>query len=316
MKTFAITGATGLIGSLLHKDLITKNNHVIVLTRNPAKIKRHLPASSITDKLADNANTKYVEWNAYDNSSWNHIINEVDAFVHLAGAPIIEKRWTEKRKIILYESRINSTKTIVDAIAQADKKPELLIVSSGVNYYGSSLEKIFYEDSPTGQGFMAELAEDWERAAAEVEKCGVRRVSLRTGMVLSSRGGALPKIQLPFKFFVGGVISSGKQILPWIHENDFIDIINFVTFNPSISGAVNAVAPQPVRMKEFCLTLGRVMNRSCWTKAPEFMIKLILGEVSSVLLEGQNVYPKKLLDNGFNFNFSELEKALRDIIKS
>lgn len=303
MKIFAITGATGLIGSLLHKNLIAKKSNVIVLTRNPSKITQAL------------SNTKYVKWNAYDNSSWKQIINEIDVFIHLAGAPIIEKRWTGKRKKVLYESRITSTKIIVDAIAQADKKPELLIVSSGVNYYGSSLDKTFYEDSPAGQGFMAELARDWESAAAEVEKFGVRRISLRTGMVLSSRGGALPKFQLPFNFFAGGVIGSGKQFLPWIHENDFIDIINFVTSNRSINGAVNAVAPQSVRMKEFCLTLGRVMNRSCWTKAPEIMIKLILGEVSSVLLEGQNVYPKKLLDHGFIFKFDDLEKALKNLIK-
>lgn len=304
MKTFAITGATGLIGSLLHKHLIAKKSNVIVLTRNPSKITQAL------------SNTKYVKWNAYDNSSWKQIINEIDVFIHLAGAPIIGKRWTGKRKKVLYESRITSTKIIVNAIAQAEKKPELLIVSSGVNYYGSSLEKTFDEDSPAGQGFMAELAEDWERAAAEVEKCGVRRVSLRTGMVLSARGGALPKFQLPFTFFAWGVIGSGKQYLPWIHESDFMDIINYVTFNPTISGAVNAVAPQTVRMKEFCTTLGKVMNRPCWTKAPEFIIKLILGEVSSVLLEGQNVYPKKLLDSGFKFEFSNLEDALRNIFNT
>ncbi len=302
MKTFAITGATGLVGSLLHKKLISENQNVIVLTRDPSKTGENITG------------TKYLKWNTYDNSSWKSVMNEADIVVHLAGAPIIEKRWTEKRKKVLYDSRIKSTQVIVNAIAQAEKKPELLIVSSGVNYYGSSLEETFTEESDAGNDFMANLARDWENAAAEVEKFGVRRVSLRTGMVLSSRGGALPKFQLPFKFFVGGIVGSGKQFIPWIHEEDFIDIITFALSNREMYGAVNAVSPQSVRMKEFCRTLGKVMKRKSWTKAPEFIIKLFLGEVSSVLLEGQNVYPKKLLEIGFSFKFSELEKGLREIL--
>jgi uncharacterized protein (TIGR01777 family) len=304
MKTFAITGATGLIGSLLHEELTSQKQNVIVLTRNPSKVRENIPG------------TRYFKWDVYDNSFWKQIMNEVDVVVHLAGAPIIEKRWTKKRKKVLYDSRVKSTQIIVDAIAQAKNKPNLLIVSSGVNYYGSNLEETFTEESPAGDDFMANLARDWESAAAEVEKYGVRRVNLRTGMVLSSRGGALPKFQLPFKFFVGGVIGSGEQFISWIHEKDFIEIINFSVSNHELNGAVNAVAPQSVRMKEFCDTLGRVMNRACWTKAPEFLIRLVLGEVSSVLLEGQNVYPKKLLDVGFKFRYGNLENALRSIISN
>lgn len=304
MKTFAITGATGLVGFLLHKKLVSEKQNVIVLTRDLSKIRENITG------------TKYLRWDTYDNSLWKNVMNEADVVVHLAGTPIIEKRWTEERKKTIYESRVKSTQVIVDAIACSEKKPELLIVSSGVNYYGSNWEEIFTEESHAGNDFMANLAIDWENAAAEVEKFGVRRVSLRTGMVLSSRGGALPKFQLPFKLFVGGIIGSGKQFIPWIHEEDFIDIIMFAVSKRKLNGAVNAVSPQSVRMNEFCKTLGKVMKRKSWTKAPEFLVKLVLGEVSSLLLEGQNVYPKKLLDAGFKFGYSDLEDALRSIINS
>lgn len=300
-KTIAISGSTGLIGTLLVEELSKNEYNVIALSRNPSKFSNEAFRKVIQKK-----------YDPYDPDSMKEIIEEANVFIHLAGASLIGKRWTNKQKKILYDSRILTTKKIVEAIKIAERKPELFICGAGVGFYGTGEYEV-NEDSPPGDDFLSKLVDDWEIAASEVEKFGVRRISLRMGIVLSKRGGALPKLVLPFKFFLGGFVGSGKQFVPWIHEKDLADIVNYIIENRNITGAINCCSPYIVNMKEFCETIGKVINRKCWTRVPEFILKVVLGQASVTVTKGQKAIPKKILDHGFKFQFENIEHALRNL---
>ncbi|MCX8011263.1 MAG: TIGR01777 family oxidoreductase [Ignavibacteria bacterium] len=305
MKKIAITGGTGLIGRALHKKLIDNSFEVVILSREPDKIESKILT-----------NTEYKKWNPFEIFSIEKSLNGIDAFVHLAGESIAEKRWTEEQKKKIIESRILSTKNIVEAISKAENKPKVFIHASAIGYYGYSESEIFDENSKNGDGFLAKLANEWESISAVVENYGIRRVSMRIGIVLSAEGGVLKKFILPFKLFGGMVLGSGKQWMSWIHIDDLVNLFYFALTNEKVQGPINAVSPDPITMKEFSSLLAKRLNRPCWFNVPEKLLKLFLGEMSEIITKGQRVIPERAFSYGFKFEFNSLDSALNNILKS
>lgn len=302
-KKIIITGATGFIGTKLTNTLINRGDEVTIFTRND-NVKKVIAGVK-----------EYVKWDYKNPSLWEKHITGKDAIIHLAGANLFGKRWNNKYKEIIVESRETSTYNIVKAIQKSDKKPSVFISGSAVGYYGNSGDTLLTEDSIAGNDFLATVCRKWEAAATEVERFGVRRVSLRTGLVLSTEEGTLKKMLLPFKLFVGGPLGNGKQWFPWIHINDLINIFLFALDNINISGAVNGAVPNPVRMKEFTKTLGKVLKRPSFFPVPEFVLRIVLGEFADAVVASLRVAPKKLMNYNFQFKFIELESALRDLLR-
>jgi hypothetical protein len=234
--------------------------------------------------------------------------------INLAGAPIADGRWTAARKRLLTDSRVQLTRHLVEAMSQRSAKPRVLISASGIGYYGASNDGVLTETAPQGDGFLADLCVAWEREAEGAGAFGTRVVLLRTGMVLERDGGALPKMLLPFRLFAGGPIMPGTQWVSWIHRDDHVGLIEWTLATPSVSGPMNAVAPEPERMQAFCATLGRVLHRPSWLPVPEAVLSLGLGELGTVMTTGQRVSPQKALAGGYRFKYSSLEPALRAIL--
>ena len=303
-KKILITGASGLIGINLCRALISRGNEVFIFTRDINKTKDTIPNAS-----------SYITWDYRKPSEWIKYLNNKDALIHLAGANISGKRWTKDYKKIILESRELSTKNLVHAIGSLSEKPSVFICASGVNYYGNSGDKLLNEQGESGNDFLAKVCKAWEDEAAQIEKTGVRRISIRTGVVLSAKEGALKKMLIPFKFFVGGPLGSGKQWFPWLHIDDIVNIYLYCLDNESLNGAVNACSPNPIIMNEFAESLGKVLNRPAFFRVPKFALYLAVGEVTESITASMKVIPQKLLENGFKFKFENLEDALRDLIK-
>lgn len=299
-----LAGATGFIGQSLITALIKEGHSIIVLTRR-------VPGDRSLD-LSPKATV--LQWDGKSVGDWAQKADGVDAIINLSGEGIADKRWTPERKKALADSRLQSTRAIVNFIKKATRKPVTYMNASAVGYYGNVPLGNVLENAPRGTGFLAELCEQWENEAKVAEGLGVRTVLLRTGIVLERGGGAIEKMLLPFKFFVGGPLGSGNQGFPWIHREDEIGAMLFLLQNPKISGPVNLTAPNPVTMKEFCATLGKVMHRPSWAPVPAFMLRFLLGEMADMLLEGQKVVPQKLIAAGYSFKYPHLEEALKAIL--
>jgi uncharacterized protein (TIGR01777 family) len=303
-----ITGGTGLIGRALSANLAADGHEVIVLSRFPERAKG----------LA--AGVRPVRWDGRTAEGWMHLADGADAIVNLAGANIagtgfFPSRWTEERKREIQESRIHAGQAVVEAVIQASRAPEVVIQASGVGYYGPHGDEELDEDASPGDDLFGRLAHEyWEPSTEAVERLGVRRVIVRSGVVLDAREGALPRLLLPFRLFVGGPIGSGRQWLSWIHREDEVRAIRFLIENQGASGPVNLCAPNPVTYRQLAHILGRVMGRPSWIPLPGFAMKLAFGEVSSVLLEGQKAIPLRLQEAGFVFCFPDMEGALRDVL--
>jgi hypothetical protein len=302
-KQIVITGATGLIGRSLCTFLNNKGDEITVFTRDIENGKKVLPFI-----------TRFVEWNYRNQELWQDELNGKDAVIHLAGANVFGKRWSKKYKSIIMESRKNATRNLVSAIGGIKNKPGVFISSSAVGYYGNQGSQIITEDSPAGNDFLADVCKVWEKEASLVEKSGVRRVSIRTGIVLDTDEGALKKMIPAFKLFAGGPLGNGSQWFPWIHIDDLVSIYLFALDNNNISGAVNASSPNPVTMNEFAKTLGKVLHRPSLFPVPEFVLKLAVGEGAQPILCSQRIIPKKLLDNSFQFKYNHLEPALSSLL--
>jgi len=298
-----ISGGSGFIGSELVKRLIDEHYEVLLLSRNPGNV-----------KLPQHPLLKILEWDGKTLGKWSDSVNEIDVIVNLAGENVSSKRWSKKQKVKLRESRIGPTNLLIKAITNAARKPKILINASAVGYYGSFGVGDVTEDYPKGDGFLADLCNEWEQKALEAETMGVRVVILRLGVVLESSGGAMKKLLLPFKFYLGGTIGSGKQWFPWIHRDDVINVILFTLRNNSLRGPINVVSPTPVTMKEFAYSIGKALNKPSWMPIPSLILKLIFGEMSEVLIGGRRIIPMKLLDSGFKFQYGNLKEALNDII--
>ncbi len=299
----AITGATGFVGSRLVERLQAQGHQPLILTRNRASADRAFPTLEI------------VAYTPTESGSWQRAIAGCDAVVHLAGEPIAESRWTPERKQEILNSRQLSTQKIVEAIAQANPKPTVLVNASAIGYYGTSETATFDETSPAGDDFLAEVCQAWEAEAQKVKDAGVRLVILRLGIVLGD-GGALAKMTPPFKVFAGGPIGTGRQWFSWIHRDDLVNLILEALSRKDIEGVFNATAPNPVRMTELCQTIGETLNRPSWLPVPSFALEALLGEGAKVVLEGQQVLPKRTTNYGFKYRYPTVKQALAEILAS
>ena len=302
----AITGATGLVGSRLVEKLNQAGHQILVFTRNPNKAQKTFPASRYP-------NLEIVRYTPQESGDWQNSVSGCDAVVNLAGEPIAE-RWSPQQKQAIMESRQIGTRKLVEAIAMAADKPQVLVSGSAIGYYGTSETAVFKENSTPGKDFLAQVCQNWEAEAQKVTESGVRLVIVRIGIVLAN-GGALGKMLGPFKMFAGGPIGSGKQWFSWIHRDDLVNLIIRGVEDSQMSGAYNATAPHPVRMSTLCDTLGQVMNRPSWLPVPDFVLEVLLGDGAVVVLEGQQVLPEKTKSTGFDYQYAELKSALAEIVK-
>ncbi|MEH2398340.1 thylakoid membrane protein ThyD [Nostoc sp.] len=302
----AITGATGFVGSRLVQRLHGKGHKVVVLARNTAFAQKVFPSEAFP-------NLEIVAYTPNASGSWQSVIASCDGVVNLAGEPIAEGRWTPERKQEILNSRKLGTQKLVEAIANANPKPTVLVNASAIGYYGTSESATFDETSLSGNDFLAQVCQAWETEATKVKDAGVRLVILRLGIVLGN-GGALGKMIPPFKLFAGGPIGSGRQWFSWIHVDDLVNLILQALTKPEIEGVYNATAPNPVRMADLSQTLGRVMNRPSWLPVPAFAIEALLGDGAIVVLEGQQVLPKRTEETGFEYKYPNLQSALTQIL--
>ncbi|TCD48273.1 TIGR01777 family oxidoreductase [Chlorobium sp. N1] len=304
-----ITGATGVIGAELVEALTGRGESVVVLARTLESARSKVPGAA-----------RYVKWDSdMAEGEWTQYISGAKAVIHLAGKPLLEARWTEEHKRECYDSRILGTRHIVSAIERAAVKPGVLISASAIGYYGSFARcgdtPDIVESGMAGSDFLSRICEDWEREALPVEKSGVRLVLLRTGIVLSTKGGMLEKLLGPFNFFLGGPVGTGEQCISWIHLDDEIDCILQAIDNADWKGPVNAVGPQPVSMREFADTLGSVLGRPALLPVPKMAVQVLMGEGAEYAVKGQKVLPAFLLEHGFSFRFPSLAGAIRDLVQ-
>jgi hypothetical protein len=304
-KTVVISGGTGLIGKMLCKVLLEKGYHIRVLSRNPQEAKKKLP-----EKI------DIVYWNDYENKDYSDALNGAFAVIHLSGANVAGQRWTKKYKDIIYKSREISTRLIVNSIGNLAVKPEVFISSSAIGIYGDRGVEKLSESSSLGSDFLADVCKVWESEANKVTRFDVRNVVIRTGIVLSTKGGALKKMLLPFKLFVGGPLGDGKQGFSWIHIDDIVNLYIYALENNGVKGTINGTAPNPVTMKQFSKVLGKVMHRPSLFKVPNFVLKVILGEGADAVVASQFVYPKKASEYGFKFLYVQPFEALKNLLKS
>ncbi|MBI5250464.1 MAG: TIGR01777 family protein [Desulfomonile tiedjei] len=302
MKIF-ITGANGFVGSNLIRFFLKGGHQITALVRSTAKMPSGFP-QGVTPVTGDPTKS----------GSWQDSVSGHDVLINLAGASIFQ-RWDEKYKQLLRDSRILTTRNLVAAIPADTASSVTLLSTSAVGYYGPTEDQELGEDSPPGDNFLARLAIDWEAEALRAVEKGARVVITRFGVVLGRGGGALQQMTLPFRLFVGGPLGSGLQWFSWIHLDDLCRAAQFVIENRKIHGPINFTAPQPIRNKELARAIGNILGRPYFVPAPGFMIKLIMGEFGSVLLEGQRVVPRLLESNGFRFDYPTIQEALGNLLQ-
>ncbi len=292
----AVTGGTGFVGKALVEDLIERGEDVTVVSRTPEK----LPAPF---RGLVNA------------SSWEDLsLDGFDAVVNLAGENLLGHRWSEEHKQKIRDSRLDTTRRIVDLCAAAKDGPSVLVQASAVGYYGPREDDLeLDEGSPPGEGFLAEVCKEWEGEAAKVRAQGVRMVPLRIGVVLGRSGGALERMAPVFRKNLGGKIGSGKQWISWIHMRDLVRMVGYILDQEQVTGPWNGTAPNPVQMKAFAEAIGRALGKPAWLPAPAFALKIALGEGAEIVLTGQRVLPRKALEQGFVFEYPKIDAALEEI---
>lgn len=302
----AVTGASGLIGSHLVPALRADGHDVVRLVRR--------------DAAADDE----VRWDPATAAADVARLQDVDAFVHLAAAGISDKRWSSAYKQLLRSSRVDGTRALADVITQLEPRPRVLLSMSGTGFYGDTGDEEVDESSPSGKGFLAELAQDWEAATRPAQAAGVRVVHLRTGFVLTADGGFLatsPPLPVPtptlltlFRLGLGGPLGSGRQWMPWISMHDLVGACGFLLEAPDVSGPVNMASPEPVRNAAFARALGRVLHRPAVVPVPAFALRLLLGDLSQEPLGSTRVRPRRLLEAGYRFRHRTIDEALRAVV--
>lgn len=297
-----IAGGSGFIGRALVKQLLERGDEVVVLSRTPEKVRTR-------------PGLRAVGWDGRTASGWVSQVEEADAIVNLVGENLGGGLWTKARRDRILSSRVNAGQAIVEAVRQANRKPGVLIQMSGIGFYGFCGENVVDEDASRGDDFLARVSEKWENASREVEDMGVRRAVTRNGLILDDREGIFPLVLLPYRLFVGGPLGSGKQWFPWAHLEDAVRAILFLMDNEETSGVYNLVTPEPVRIEEVGRAVGKVMRRPHWFRVPGWAMKLVLGQMSTLVLEGQRALPRRLLEAGFKFKYPEIEIALREMMK-
>jgi hypothetical protein len=299
MAHILVTGGTGLIGKHLCNLLKQKGHIVSILSRS----KNANPTTYIWDIAKD-----YIEPKA---------IIEADYIIHLAGAGIVDKRWSKSRKKTLISSRVDSTNLLFNKVKELNPKLKGFISASGIGYYGAiTSDKIFNEDDKPENDFISEICMVWEKSVDQFNSLGIRTVILRTGIVLAKEGGALEKIIKPIKLGFGAAIGTGKQYMPWIHIDDLCSMYLDAIKNQEIKGIYNAVSPEHINNNLFTKSIGEVLKKSIWLpNIPAFVLKLILGKMAIIVLEGSRVSSEKIIETGFNFNYHKLKTALKNLLK-
>jgi uncharacterized protein len=295
-----MTGGTGFIGSRLSARLVQAGHEVTVLVRPGEKAGRALPG------------TVFLQGDPTQKGAWQEAVKSHGAVINLAGASIFSK-WTDEQKRAIRESRMSTTRNIVDAVPQ-DARGFTLFSTSAVGYYGFHEDEELTEESPPGDDFLARLAVDWEEEASRAQEKGARVVITRFGIVVGPGGGALGQMIPLFKRFMGGPIGNGRQWFSWVHMIDLVEAFVFLINHGGLSGPFNVCSPFPVTNRDLARALGKVLHRPSFLPAPAFMIRLVLGEFGSVILKGQRVVPRRLLEKGFAFKYPEIGRALENII--
>lgn len=297
-----VSGASGSIGSALCEALLDRGDTVVGLTRDPERARSANPA---------------VVWHAWEPTLERpaaEAFEGVEGVVNLLGEKI-DQRWTEDAKRRIMESRRTGTHNLVQAIGALEKRPKVLVSQSGIGFYGDGGDAVLDEAADPGRGFDAEVTREWEKAAREVEPCGLRLVILRTGQVLDPNGGLLGRLLTPFKLGLGGPIASGRQYVSWIHIDDEIGLILWALDNEEVSGVFNATSPNPVTNTAFAKALGRTLNRPAILPLPGLALDLMFGgELAAVLKGGQRAMPRRALDLGYEFRHPHIDEALRDLL--
>ncbi len=294
-----ITGGTGFLGERLVRKLAERGDEVTVLSRRAGR-----------SELATQ-----VVWTPDAPGAWTSEVSKADAIVHLAGAGILDKRWTEEHLRVCRASRVVATKLVAEAIAARSDKLKVFVSASAVGYYGfRSDDRVCDEGSPHGDDVLAEMCAAWEASCAPAEAAGVRVVRARIGVVLGPEGGALAQMLPMFRLGLGGSLGSGSQMLPWIHAADAVDALIFAVDTQALSGPVNVTAPNPVTMRVFAKELGRALGRPSFLSVPAFALRIAVGKGAEVILTGQNAPPKRLLDAGFSFRYPHLDAALTEAV--
>jgi uncharacterized protein (TIGR01777 family) len=294
-----ITGGTGFIGSYLRTMLLQDGHFLTIVSRSPKEYE---------DETAKNQ--QFVSWD-------DNLVPEMekaDAVVNLAGSSIFGTRWTDEVKKKIYNSRIEGTEQLVEAIRHAENTPSVMVSASGADYYDPAGDMVLDESASSGDSFLSKVCVDWEKAAQPVTEYGVRLTNPRIGVVLEKDGGALQQMLLPFKLFVGGPIGSGKQYFPWIHMLDLCRGLIFPLQNEAFEGPYNLNAPNPVTMNEFADELASQLHRPSLFRVPEFVLDIVLGEAANPVMTSKRMQPKKLQQHGFEFKFGYLRQALGDIL--
>ena len=294
-----VTGGTGFVG----KHLIQKLENPVVLGRNPQRINQQL------------TNVEARQWSPGKPID-PRVFDGIDTIFHLAGEPVYKGRWNAAKKKRIRESRVEGTRSIVQALEKLAQPPKTLICSSAIGYYGSRGDERLTESSAAGNDFLAKVCIAWEEEARNLEKSGVRVVSVRIGVVLGKDGGALEQMLLPFKFGLGGRLGNGRQYISWIHIDDLIGIMLYAASNEKIKGAVNVVSPQPVTNRDFTSTLADALHRPAFLPVPGIALRITLGEFAEVILGSQKVIPEKVIQSGYTYLFPELPAALADLVRS
>ena len=297
-----ITGGSGLIGRALARDLGEAGHDIVVLTRDPDRAGRLPPG------------VRAAKWDGKTAQGWSALLDADTAIVHLAGESIAEGRWTAEKKRRIRDSRVVSGQAVMDAIREAQARPRVLIQSSAVGYYGPHGDEVISEEAPPGRDFLAGICKEWEASTVEAEELGVRRALARTGIVLARGGGALPVMSLPFKMMIGGPIGDGRQWVPWIHLEDEVGALRFLLEREDAHGPFNLTAPHPVTNRELTRALARTLGRPGFLPAPGFALRIALGEMAGMVLQGQRAVPSRLREMGFTFRWPELEPALRNLL--
>lgn len=303
VKKIVITGATGSIGKNLTQKLAARGDEITIFTGSIEKAKNSLPGVH-----------KYVKWSAYEKGEWMSEMEGKDAVIHLAGESLFGRLWDDDYKEKILKSRVIGTKNLVEAIGRARQRPNSFISASAIGYYGGSKLVTFTEESQSGYGFLSEVCTKWEKETSEVENYGVRRVTIRVGIVLDKNAGILDWLQKFYNVYLGGSIGDGTQWISWIHLSDVANLFIHALDHDNIKGVLNAVSPNPVTMNQLTTSIKQILDKPSWIKLPSLPVEAAIGDAAVPITEGIKVYPKRTLEMGFKYEHPNFEEAIKNIL--